>query len=63
MDPIAAEHGKPLGALAVRFILDRLPGSAVLCGAKRPEQILSSAQALDWRLSDEELVLLDRISR
>lgn len=63
MDPIAAEHGKPLGALAVRFILDRLPGSAVLCGAKRPEQILSSAQALDWRLSDEELALLDRISR
>ena len=63
MRPIATEHGKPLGALAVRFILDRLPGSAVLCGAKRPEQILSSAQALDWRLSDEELVLLDRISR
>ena len=63
MRPIATEHGKPLGALAVRFILDRLPGSAVLCGAKRPEQILSSAEALDWRLSDEELALLDRVSR
>ena len=63
MGPIAAEHGKPLSALAVRFILDRLPGSVVLCGAKRPEQILGSAGAMDWRLSPEELERLDRISR
>ena len=63
MGPIAAEHGRPLSALAVRFILDRLPESVVLCGAKRPEQILSSAEAMDWRLSDEELAALERISR
>ena len=63
MRPIAAEHGRPLGALAVRFILDRLPGSVVLCGAKRPEQILGSAEALDWKLSAEELAYLELISR
>ena len=63
MRPIATEHGKPLGALAVRFILDRLPGSAVLCGAKRPEQILSNAEAMDWKLSDEELARLEMISK
>ena len=63
MRPIAAEHGKPLSALAVRFILDRLHDSVVLCGAKRPEQILSSAEAMDWRLSDEELARLEMISR
>ena len=63
MKPIAAEHGKPLSALAVRFILDRLPDSVVLCGAKRPEQILSSAEAMDWHLSDEELAILEMVSR
>ena len=63
MGPIAAEHGKPLSALAVRFILDRLPESVVLCGAKRPQQILSSAEAMDWHLSGEELAILEKISR
>ena len=63
MRPIASEHGKPLSALAVRFILDQLPESVVLCGAKRPEQILSSAEAMDWKLSGEELAHLEMISR
>ena len=63
MGPIAAEHGKPLSALAVRFILDRLPSSVVLCGTKRPEQILSSAEAMAWNLSAEELADLELISR
>ena len=63
MRPIAAEHGKPLSALAVRFNLDRLPGSVVLCGAKRPDQILSSAEAMGWSLSAEELGELEKISR
>ena len=63
MGTIAAEYSKPLSALAVRFILDRLPESVVLCGAKRPDQILSSAEAMEWSLSGEELALLDRVSR
>lgn len=60
---VAAAHGKPVSAAAVRFILDFLPGSAVLCGAKRPAQILDNAQALDWHLSKEEIERLDAISR
>lgn len=60
---IAADRGKPVSAVAVRFILDHLKDSVVLCGAKRPAQILETAQAMDWRLTENELSLLDRISR
>lgn len=63
MRPIAASYEKPLSALAVRFILDHLPGSVVLCGAKRPGQILDNAQALGWNLSQSDLKHLDVISR
>lgn len=63
MRSIAADHGKPVSALAVRFILDHLPESVVLCGTKRPEQILTNAQAMDWQLSEEELRHLEAVSR
>lgn len=60
---IAEAHGKPVSAVAVRFILDYLPDSAVLCGAKRPSQILSNAESMDWHLTEEEIHRLDSISR
>lgn len=47
---MACRYGKPVSAVAVRFILDHLPGSVALCGAKRPDQILGNAQALGWEL-------------
>lgn len=62
MKPMAAEHRKPVSAVAVRFILDWLPDSVVLAGAKRPEQILGTIEGLDWKLSKEELNKLDKIS-
>ena len=62
MRPIAANHGKSVAAVAIRFILDHLPDSVVLCGAKRPDQILSNAEGLDWALTEEELKQLDEIS-
>ncbi len=62
MRPIAAAHGVSIAAVAVRFILDYIHGSAVLVGAKRPSQILGSAEAAAFRLSKEELVALDEVS-
>ena len=62
MKPIAAAHGKTPAAVAVRFILDYIPGSAVLCGAKNPEQILANAEGADWKLSPEELEKLADVS-
>lgn len=60
---IADSHNKPLSAVAIRFILDWIKESVVLVGAKRPSQIEGNLEGLDWRLTNEELFELDRISR
>ena len=63
MRPVAERYGKPLSALAVRFILDYLPDSVVLCGVKRPEQIRSNAESMGWHLRQKDIDFLDYISR
>lgn len=60
---IATAHEIPVSAAAVRFILDYLPGSVVLCGAKRPAQIMETAKALNRKLDPAEIAQLDEISR
>ena len=63
MKKIAIDHSKPISAIAIRFILDYLSDSVVLCGAKRRSQIIDNVSACDWQLTDEEIKLLDEISR
>ena len=46
-----------------RFILDYLPGSVVLCGAKRPAQITSNMEGSGWKLKEEDIKKLDEVSR
>lgn len=62
MKGIAADRGKSVSAVAIRFILDWLCGSVVLVGAKRPSQILGNIEGLDWMLTERELQMLDAIS-
>ena len=63
LKPIAANHNKPVSAVAIRFILDWLKDSVVLVGAKRPSQILGNIEGMDWKLSDEELKSLNDVSK
>ena len=63
MRPIAEAHGVSVAAVAIRFIMDHLKGSAVLVGAKRPAQILGNLESIGWNLTSDELHLLDEISR
>ena len=63
MRPVAAAYGKPLSALAVRFILDHLTDSVVLCGVKRPDQIRSNAESLGWHLRQRDIDYLEFVSR
>lgn len=63
MKPIAEAHGKPISAVAIRYILDWLEGSVVLVGAKRSSQILGNIQGADWKLTEDELLRLEKISR
>lgn len=63
MRPIATAHKVSVAAVAIRFIMDHLKDSVVLVGAKRPAQILSNLESMDWCLTPEELLILDEISR
>ena len=60
---IAGETGKTVPAAAIRFILDYLPGSVVLVGAKRASQIRSNCDAFGWKLTQEQISALDEISK
>ena len=60
---IAAAHGKSVPACAIRYILDAIPDSVVLAGVKRPAQLASNLEAMDWHLSTAEQRELDEVSR
>ncbi len=62
MRPIAKAHGVSLASVAVRWILDTLPGSVVITGVKTPQQAHDNAQAMTFDLAKEELQQLERIS-
>lgn len=63
MKKIANVHNKPIPSVAIRYILDKLRNSVVLVGAKRSAQIIDNIEGTDWSLSDEELMLLDYVSK
>ena len=59
---LAKEHEKSVASVAIRFILDYLPESVVLCGAKRPSQIIGNAEGAGWSLNNDEIEMLKKIS-
>ena len=61
MKPLAEKLGVNLASLAVRFILDHIPDSVALVGAKNPGQIEGTITAMDFRLSDNELEFLESL--
>ena len=60
---VAQNHQKTVAASAIRFILDYINGSVVLAGAKNSKQIIANAEALDWQLTEEEVLKLNELSR
>ena len=63
MKEIAAEQGRSVSSIAIRWILDYLKDSVVIVGAKSPNQILQNIEALDWMLTPEQIDKLEKISR
>lgn len=59
---LAVEYGKPVPAVAIRWILDHLPGSVAIVGVKNTKQLESNLDALGWHLSPESLEALDLVS-
>lgn len=63
MRPIADAHHVSVAAVAIRFIMDYLKDSVVLVGAKCPSQILGNLESIGWSLTEEELNILNNISK
>lgn len=63
MKEIAIKYNRTVSAVAIRYILDNIPNSVVLCGAKRPSQIIGNVESADWKLDIEDLKKLDQISK
>lgn len=59
---IAKEVGKPVPAVAIRWILDYLTESAVIVGIKNPQQLQGNMEALGWKLSEEQIARLEQVS-
>lgn len=59
--PLSEKYGVSLAALAIRFILDHIPDSVALAGAKNPSQIEETITSMDFRLSKEDLEFLESL--
>ena len=62
MRPIAKAHGVPVASVAVRWILDAMPGSVVITGVKSPQQAQDNALAMTFTLTPDQLAELDQVS-
>lgn len=58
----ADRENKSISSVAIRFILDYILDSVVLVGVKRPAQLLSNLEALNWKLMKGDIDELCRIS-
>lgn len=60
---MVSKRNKSAAGGAIRFILDFLPESVVLAGMKRPAQLFSNLEAMDWHYEKSEMQMLLDISR
>jgi aryl-alcohol dehydrogenase-like predicted oxidoreductase len=60
LKPIAADHRKTLAQLAANWVICQEGITSALVGARTPEQVVENAGAADWRLTGEELRLIDQ---
>ena len=58
----AAARGHTLLELAFSWLLAQTPVASVIAGATRPDQLAQNVQAGGWKLTDEELAEVDRVT-
>jgi aryl-alcohol dehydrogenase-like predicted oxidoreductase len=56
---ICADLGEPMADVALAWVLQQPGVTAVLAGARKPDQIINNARAVDLKLTDE---ILNRLS-
>ena len=60
---IAAASGHTVAQLAIAWVLSRSPNLVALVGTRRPDQIEETAAAGDWRLTAEEMLVIEDAAR
>jgi aryl-alcohol dehydrogenase-like predicted oxidoreductase len=59
--PIAERNGGTLAQLAISWVLRRSEVTAAIVGARRPEQIVETAAASNWTLSQEDIEEIEQL--
>jgi aryl-alcohol dehydrogenase-like predicted oxidoreductase len=59
--PIAERNGKTLAQLSISWVLRRPEVTSAIVGARRPGQIIETAPASDWNLSQEDIEEIQRL--
>ena len=62
MDEIAAETGKSLPQVALNWLLQRPTVSSIVFGARNEKQLRDNLEAVEWKLTDEQVKKLDEAS-
>lgn len=61
LETFAAERGHSILELAIGWLASQPAVGSVICGATRPEQVEANARASTWRLTADEMKLLDSL--
>ena len=60
---LCAQHDLPIGNAAIAWVLQKPEVSAVIAGARNPEQIIRNAEAMELKLSDEIINKLEELTQ
>ena len=63
LDAFCVKRNHSLLELAFSWLASRSPVSSVIAGATKPEQIDANIKAVGWKLNQDELAELDRITK
>ena len=61
LEAFAAGHGRSILELAIGWLASQPVIGSVICGATRPDQVISNARASGWRLGADDLKQIDSI--
>lgn len=58
---IAERNGRTCAELAISWVLRRTEVTAAIVGARKPQQIVETAPAADWELSEKDIKQIERL--
>ena len=61
LEAFAAERGHDMVELAIAWLLSRRWVGSVIAGATTPEQMAQNIAASDWKLTNEDIAVLEAI--